>query len=178
MKYIILFCAIFYSSPSSAQDCTKELLQKKPGTWKAGLTGSIDNVSATDLVREKSVIAGKNWIADPYGYTMYILRYICDGNNTDKSKYYVDAATPTTVNIGANSMALLNGLYAADLPDDYARGYSRLKAKPQKKDGYYFLGEEVVGILWATAGSSGSIFSPISGVKTDLGSLTVWSPVF
>lgn len=34
------------------------------------------------------------------------------------------------------------------------------------------------GILWASAGSSGSIFSPISGVKTDLGSLTVWSGVF
>jgi hypothetical protein len=34
------------------------------------------------------------------------------------------------------------------------------------------------GILWGSDGSSTSVFSPISGVKTDLGSLTVYSKFF
>ncbi|HEY6435196.1 MAG TPA: hypothetical protein VIY47_01285, partial [Ignavibacteriaceae bacterium] len=49
------------------------------------------------------------------------------------------------VTITANSIPFLNVLYAADLPDDEFRGYLKLPRLPQKKDGYYFLGEEVVG---------------------------------
>ena len=50
----------------------------------------------------KPALAGQTWLADPYSYSMYILRYLCDQQSTDKSKYYVDYATPTTVNINAN----------------------------------------------------------------------------
>ena len=63
----------------------------------------------------------------------------------DKTKYYVDYATPTTVNIVANAMFYLNDLYAANIPEDDFRGYLKLKSRPVKKDGYYFMGEEVVG---------------------------------
>lgn len=156
-----------------AQNCTQEALRQKPGTWKAGPQGSINNVSAPDLSKEKQVIAsihkmvstdykptgceisystvygkytnaGQGWLADPYHYAMYVLRYICDGNSKDKSKYYVDYSTPTTVNITANVIYSLNNLYAANMPADDFRGYLKLKQRPEKKDGYYFMGEEVV----------------------------------
>ena len=174
MRHILLNCAIFSSISLSAQDCSKEMLQQKPGIWKNGSQGSIRNVSATDLTKEKSVIAaihkmvstdykpagcqisystvygkypgtGQTFIADPYHYAMYLLRYLCDANSADRSKYYVDYSTPTTVNITANVIYSLNNLYAAKLPGDDSRGYLKLKQRPEKKDGYYFMGEEVVG---------------------------------
>lgn len=169
------FALILLSATSVfSQDCTKELLRQKPGKWKAGPQGSITNVASADLVKEKAVIgaihkmvsgnykptgceisystvfgkhlsAAQSWIADPYHYAMYVLRYLCDEQSADKSKFYVDYSTPTTVNITANAMYWLNTLFAAQLPDDDIRGYLKLKTMPVKKDGYYFMGEEVVG---------------------------------
>lgn len=173
MKFKIIIACLFLSICSLAQDCTKEILAQKQGTWKAGPQGSIKNVNAADLAKEKSVIAsihkmisahykptgceisystvygkypgpGQTWVADPYHYAMYILRYLCDGNSKDKSKYYVDYSTPTTVNITANVIFSLNTLYAANIPADDFRGYLKLKERPVKKDGYYFMGEEKV----------------------------------
>jgi hypothetical protein len=172
MNRIILFIAVLFSLAASAQNCTKELLKQKPGTWKAGMKGSIVNVSTSDLAKEKAVTAtihnmitkgysptgcqvlygttfgksmvnGQTWVADPYYYSMYILRFLCDQQSADKTKYYVDHATPTTVNITANAIYSLNTLYAADLGDDF-RGYLQLTKRPEKKDGYYFMGEEKV----------------------------------
>jgi hypothetical protein len=172
MKYIILSSIFLLSFSLSAQDCTKEMLKQRPGTWKAGIKGSIDNVSAADLAKEKivtdaihkmvssnykpmgcqvlystvfgkSLASGQIWIANPYYYSMYILRFLCDQQSNDKTKYYVDHATPTTVNITANAIYSLNTLYAADLGDDF-RGYLKLTKRPEKKDGNYFMGEEKV----------------------------------
>lgn len=173
MKYpfLIIFLCIYCCA--IAQDCSKEALRKKAGVWKTSPQGSIKNVSAADLVKEKAAIAaihkiintnynptgcqisystvygkypsaGQNFIADPYHYSMYILRYLCDRNSTDKSKYYVDVSTPTTVTITANVIFSLNNLYAANLGDHF-RGYLKLEQQPQKKDGVWFLGEEIVG---------------------------------
>ncbi|MGN6292432.1 MAG: hypothetical protein ACTHMV_06760 [Chitinophagaceae bacterium] len=174
MKYKILIGLLFFSLQSFAQDCSPELLRKKPGTWKAGAQGSIQNVAAADLAKEKSVIAGvhkmissnyrpmgceisystvygkhlpaaANWVADPYHYAMFILRYLCDKSSGDKSKSYTDISTPTTVTIAANEIFSLNNLYAGNLPADDSRGYLKLKEKPVLKDGYYFMGEEIIG---------------------------------
>ena len=175
MKYLLLFSVILFSIASSAQDCTQELLAKKPGTSKAGQQGQIFKVTKGDLVREKAIITsihkmisshynptgcqvsystvyGANyptpdqpWLADTYHYAMYILRYLCDRQSTDKSKYYVDISTPTTVNINANAMYWLNSLYAANIAPDDFRGYLKLPKRPVKKDGYYFMGEEEAG---------------------------------
>jgi hypothetical protein len=173
MKHIIVFAAVLITLTSYAQDCSKELLAKKPGTWKAGMKGSIAGVTATDLAKEKAVMAdihkmvssnysptgcqllygtaygkypleGQTYIADPYYYSMYILRYLCDRNSEDKSKYYVDISTTTTVNIVANSIPFLNILYAANLPADDFRGYLLLEERPFKKDGFYLLSKEKV----------------------------------
>ena len=174
MKYFFITAALMISIQAFSQDCTKELLKQKPGKWKAGQQGSIVNVSAADLAKEKAVIAGihkmvstnykptgceisystvygkpntagQAFISDPYHYAMYILRYLCDEQSADKSKFYVDYSTPTTVNITANAMYWLNTLYAADMPVDDFRGYLKLKVMPVKQNGYYFMGEEVVG---------------------------------
>ena len=174
MKYFFITAALFIAVNAFSQDCTKELLKQKPGKWKAGQQGSIVNVSAADLAKEKAVLAGIHkmvstnykptgceisystvygkqlaagqvWIADPYHYSMYVLRYLCDEQSADKSKFYVDHSTPTTVNITANVMYWLNNLYAAGMPEDDFRGYLKLKTMPVKRDGYYFMGEEVVG---------------------------------
>lgn len=174
MKSLILLSAIwFLSIPAFPQDCSQEILAKKTGTWKAGQQGSIQNVTASDLAKEKSVLAnihkmissayqpmgcqvsystaygkvvsdGQVFKADPYYYAMYILRYLCDKNSPDKSDYYVDVSTTTKVNIVANVIYSLN-LYAANIPDDDFRGYFKLEKRPEKKDGYYYLGEKVVG---------------------------------
>lgn len=174
-KYILLFLSMaIISLSASAQDCTKELLKEKPGTWKAGQQGSIHNISAADLAKEKMVLVsihkmvntnyspmgcqisysnvygkypaiGQTWIADPYHYAMYILPFLCDSKSADKSKYTVAISTATTVNITANVIFSLNNLYAANIPADDFRGYLKLKLRPQKKDGVWFMGEEVVG---------------------------------
>ena len=168
-KYLLLFLGISLMALSStAQDCAKELLAQKPGTWKAGQQGSVNNVSAADLVKEKAVMAaihkmvntnyspkgcqvtystsyskypaGEVWIADPYNYTMYILPFLCDSKSADKSKYTVAVSSATNVSITANEISSLNTLFAATIPADDSRGYFKLKQRPQKKDGYFNMG--------------------------------------
>lgn len=165
---------LYFSLPVFTQDCSKEILRTKPGTWKAGIQGSIHDVTAADLLKEKATLAaihkilstqykptgcevsystvlgkysnaGQNWVADPYHYAMYILPFLCDNNSSDKTKYHVAIASATSVNITVNEIFSLNTLYAASLPADDLRGYLKLKTKPVKKDGAWFMGEEVVG---------------------------------
>jgi hypothetical protein len=149
-----------------AQDCDETQLQKKPGTWKAGYPGSTSGVSSADLAKEKQVLAGihkmvsanykplgceitfsnsfgtqSHYTADPYYYKMYLLRYKC---NLDKPEYYVEPSSPTNVIVAANVIHSLNTLYASDMRDD-SRGYLKLIERPLWKNGFYYLGEEVVG---------------------------------
>jgi hypothetical protein len=156
-----------------AGECSAAKLIQLPGTWKAGPQGSVVNVTAADLTKEKAVLAsvrnmvsenynpmgcevnystvfskypsaGQTFIADPYHLAMYILRFLCDGNSTDKSKYYVDVSTPTTVNIAANAIHWLDGLYAANIPEDDFRGYLKLEKRPKSLDGYFYFGEKKI----------------------------------
>jgi len=171
MKQLFLILGIIIAEFSFAQDCTPELLLQKPGTWKAGIQGSINGVSAADLVKEKSVLAaihkivstnyspkgcqvsysnayskypsaGDVWIADPYHYTMYILPFLCDIKSTDIAKYTVAIASATNVTISANEISWLN-MFAATIHDEF-RGYYKLVDRPVKKDGYYYFGKDKV----------------------------------
>src|SRR5665647_910360 len=112
MKKIILIILMGASIISYAQDCTPEAIAKLPGIWKKGQQGSIANVTAVDLVKEKAVLNniyklvnenykptgcqvsystvfgkypndGKNWMGDPYYNAIYILRFLCDKNSAD-----------------------------------------------------------------------------------------------
>jgi hypothetical protein len=173
MKNLMLSAALLISLNALSQDCGQEILKKKPGTWKAGPQSSVRNVSAADLAKEKLVIgsirkmvstnyqptgcqvstsevygkypeAGQTWMADPYHFAMYILRYLCDKNSADKSKHYVEVSSATNVNIAANVIFSSGNIYAATIPESDFRGYLKLKQRPQKKEGAWFMGEEVI----------------------------------
>ncbi len=47
----------FIGSKISAQPCDLETLLKKPGIWKEGMKGSMSGIVASDLAREKKVVA-------------------------------------------------------------------------------------------------------------------------
>jgi hypothetical protein len=169
-KITLLFLLAGFIGNAIAQDCSPEALAKKPGEWKAGIAGSVRNVTAAELAKEKAVLAsihkmmttsykptgaqatyanafsgpdqysGKNWVAGNYLYSIYVLRYFCD-----KTKIIPNPSTATTLNITANAIGDLNRLTASELADDEMRGYLKLTRMPVKKDGFYFMGEEVVG---------------------------------
>lgn len=88
--------------------------------------------------------SGKNKAADTFGYTMYLLKYVCDKNSPDKSKFYVNVATPTNLTIDANSINQYR-LFASDISDNTFRGYLLMKNRPQKVNGFYFLGDQFSG---------------------------------
>jgi hypothetical protein len=169
---VLIFSFLLFSSRLLyAQDCSTESLAKIPGNWKQGIGGSARNVTPAELAREKATLnlihkmiaarytpagaqathayafngpdanSGKNWIAGTFWYSIYVLQYYCD----NKAKYSPTSSTATTFNIYANMLPGAQTLYAAELPDDELRGYLKLKRMPVKKDGYYFMGEEVVG---------------------------------
>jgi hypothetical protein len=170
MKAIALTILSCLSLAAIAQECSPEMMAKKPGVWKAGIAGSVRNVTAAELAKEKAVLAaihkmvsasykpigvsptyanafvgpdansGKNWIAGYYWYSVYMLNFFCNNN-----KPTINPSTSTTLNIHVNTIPSLNQLTASELPDDDMRGYLKLVRKPVKKDGYYFMGEEVVG---------------------------------
>ncbi len=162
---ITLFTTLL-SAGLYAQNCSVAQLQNTSGSWKAGIQGSVTGVGAADLPKEKEVLAGihkllttnyspkgceanysfsygsrSHYWADPYSYQLYILRYVC---NKDKPGHHVEVSTPTTVRVAANVIPSMDNFYAADLRDE-PRGYLKLRERPVWKDGYYFLGEEVVG---------------------------------
>ena len=173
MKYFPIIISVILSLSSFSQDCDADLLQHKPGYWKAGMKGSTYNVTAADLAKGKAVLAaihkmvdsgydpigcqalyansfvapnpnsGKNWISGYYNYSIYILNFLCDSASADKSKSYVAIATATTVNISANVIQWLNTLHAADLPDDHNRGYLKLVKRPVLQDGFYMMSEDI-----------------------------------
>jgi hypothetical protein len=172
MKCLTLLLSTFIVLSLNAQDCDPKVLEQKPGVWKAGIKNSAYGVSAADLPKEKQVMenihklvstnyspigcqalyslshdAGemRGKIADAYNYTIYVLRYLCDPGSADKSKSYVDISTTTVVYVSANAIYSMSTLYSANLPEDDMRGYLPITRFPQKKDGYWFIGDEVVG---------------------------------
>ena len=179
MKYLLFCFTILFFISSSAQDCTQEKLLLLPGTWKKGPQGSIHDVIASDLTREKVIMAnihkmietdykptgcqidystaygkysdpGQKWISDPYSYTMFVLSYLCDPNDKEKLKHYVQISTSTKVTVSANVIWALDNLYASDMEGAF-RGYLKLKQKPVKKNGYWFMGEELRGKTGTTS---------------------------
>ena len=175
MKYVLINISVMLALVSYSQDCDEDVLQKKPGYWKAGMKGSTYNVTAPELAKGKAVLAaihkmidsgydpigcqalyansfeapspnsGKNWVSGSYNYSLYILNFLCDPAIADKSKSYVAIATATTVNISANVIQWLNTLHAADLPDDDRRGYLKLVKRPVLQDGFYMMSEDIEG---------------------------------
>lgn len=166
VAYFVLLQFVLFYYAAQAQPCSREELQKKPGVWKEGIKGSTNNVTAANLAKEKEVVQsifsmikegyspigcevthtgfygyntalGKNWVADPYGFRAYFLRYLCDPN--DKQKSYVDISTGTILSVSVNQFTYsIPNIYAADLPDEDKQGYIMVRELPEFKDGYYY----------------------------------------
>lgn len=89
-------------------------------------------------------MAGKNKVADVFGYSIYMLNYICDRGSTDKSEFRISMETSNILNIEANAINEF-GLRATDISDNTFRGYLLMKNKPQIINGFYFLGDQFSG---------------------------------
>jgi hypothetical protein len=163
--FVILICLV---SNSFGQNCTPEALAQKPGLLRASkLSGSTRGVSPTDLARERALLTNVHKMiaasynpvgvvgeysfrfssgqtVDTFGYSLYLLRYNCDKNSADKSKFYIGTDTPTVVRIDANVINSLN-LSAADITDNTFRGYLLMRNLPKKVDGAYYLGDNPDG---------------------------------
>lgn len=156
--------------PGMAQPCNENELASIPGKFKPGIPGSVNNVTAANLAKEKQVLAeihkmissgyrpvgceitysnafgynpanGKNWVADPYYYGMYILKYTCGTSKRNNLPYQPSVSSNTNVFININYLWSQKGrisLYAAGLPDNEAGRYFYLKSWPQQKDGYFY----------------------------------------
>jgi len=156
---------------SSAQNCDPKEIAKIPGKWKGPGKGYIENVSQANLTKEREVLAkihemmkksyaplggdlsfsnvfgynkykGKNWLADPYEYSMYFLYYICKRDIKASPNYEPTGETGHTVYISVNEIWSTAGnfnLYAAELPDDHYDGYMTIQKWPEQKNGYLFL---------------------------------------
>lgn len=174
-KYVAAVLFYGFTLSLAAQDCVDASLAQLPGKWTAGKSGSVENVSAANLVREKALAAyllqmmkpayspaggdivysnvygynayiGKNWMADPYEYSMYFKRYRCEPYPKNGITYGPEAETPTTVYFNVNHVWTYKGgfnLWAADLPDDHYDGYLPIREWPkQEGDHYYWLIED------------------------------------
>ncbi len=166
---------LFLAGAIDAQQCTQSALAQKPGSYsQSGLTPNTRGIAAADLVREKAmltsihkmvsekyspvgvvakydyhydagtILPGTVKIADTYGYGMYLLKYNCDKTSADKSKFYVNTETPTILRIDANVIGQYR-ISTANIADNSFRGYLLLNRKPQKINGFYYLGNEFRG---------------------------------
>lgn len=170
MRSIVFIILILSHFAAFTQPCSKEALLNVPGTWKKGLAGSIHNVSADNLAKERAVLAeihkmfspgyqpyglnvsyanvfgyseveGKKWTADPYEYGCYFLDFICDHQNNDIRKMWVNPSTNTSVYIGVNRIPVGKDhleLYAAEYADDRHAPFSSIRSWPKQRDGYWY----------------------------------------
>jgi len=168
--FLVLTFLLQTSVSLVAQDCDAKEFANIPGKWNGPGKGSIENVSQANLIKEREVLAkihemmkksysptggdlsfsnvfgynkytGKNWLADPYEYSMYFLDYICKRDYPNSHNYKPNAETGHTVYFSVNEIWSQNGyfkLYATELPDDHYDGYLSFTKWPEEKNGYLF----------------------------------------
>jgi len=163
MKYFLISSLLLMSLNLAAQLCSEASLLLKPGIWKEGIKGSVSGIPAGDLEKEKKVVAAlHNMIkskytpmgaeadfngsydspdaeipVNNYGYTIYFLNYICEGNVV-KTVH----ETSTTFSIDANRFdgRIFETPDENNIPDE---GFFSIKIIPVEKDGYYYFEQDV-----------------------------------
>ena len=174
MKYLLIISIIFSVFQATAQDCSDELLAKKPGTWKAGMKGS-ERVPAADLAKQKQLIAAIHTMikskytpmsveanfhgaydepiypimpVNSYRYSITPLNYFCNGNTTKTAH-----ETSTSFDIVAN-------YFNAEIYDTaqggrlLAEGFNVIQDLPIEKDGYWYFKEIDAGLGFGMTGKS------------------------
>lgn len=164
----------FVSVAQAQDCTKEALAQKPGAYRASTVVGSTPDVSRADLAREKAVLEKVHQIvtagytpmgvvaqyithfdggyenperikvADTFGYSLYLLKYNCDTQSADKSQFYINAETPTILNIDANVINRLR-LLSTDIADNSFRGYLLMAHRPTKVDGFYYLGNEFMG---------------------------------
>ena len=187
MKFILVFCLLFAAQtvgslgcwnvacyvPTSAQDCNEALILQKPGVWKAGMKGSVSGISATDLEKERKVVAsldnlikskytpmgveadfyGSYYRSEPevpvnnYNYNILFLLYFCDGNIIKTSH-----ETSTSFTISINGFD--GQIYESPGENNTSgEGFYSLKNMPAEKDGFFYF-EESASLGFGMSGKS------------------------
>ncbi|MDO8967522.1 hypothetical protein [Algoriphagus sp.] len=163
-RFVFLLFFFSASTAGKSQDCDPTQLATIPGTFKAGIAGSVQNVSKTDLVKEKETLSkinqkissdfspvgmeitysnafgynefyGKNWVADPYIYSLYFLRYVCGTSAKNNRNYQPEISSNTQVYFQINKLSGQGGgieLFAAEIPDDREEKYFKIKDWPER----------------------------------------------
>ncbi len=173
LKYTMLFSVIIFSILASAQDCTKELLSQKPGTWKGGLTDSKGGMTAADLAREKKIVLAIHTMIkskyspmsiavrfhggysyphpvmpiNGYSYRITSFNFYCDGNAIKTAGH-----TNTSFQITANNDEA--GIYDTVLEGGRYEGFFSISDMPVEKDGYWYFKEIDVGLGFGMTGKS------------------------
>lgn len=173
MNYKILFACILLPLGLKAQNCDRESLLQKPGTWKAGMKGS-QLGSAADLAREKKVVAvihemiqskytpaaveaiyhgtygtDQSAPANNYMYSIIPLNYYCDGNLIKTNR-----ETSTYFSIGANFIDA--GIYETLDFKGVASGagFHFIHDIPVEKDGYLYFPEKDASLGFGMTGKT------------------------
>jgi hypothetical protein len=173
VKYIFAITVSFISLHTLSQDCTTESLLKKPGTWKES-SGVMPGVAATDLTKEKTVVAAiNNMIRSTYSpiavnalanggyerpqshapvntyiYSIIPLEYYCDGNIVKTV-----GETSTSFQIGINSF--FDEIYDTAQGDRaLMEGFNVLSQLPRSKNGYYYFEEKNIRLIHDMPGKS------------------------
>ncbi len=164
MKYFLLPVILFTSLFSYAQNCNEATLSKTPGNYKEGMKGSTSGVPATELPKEKKVVAAiHNMIkqsylpkglealytgaynglypdmqACEYYYAIYFMPYHCNGNTLKP-----DHETNTTLFIHANNPGInfTKDVVNGDVDEADKDHYGVLHKMPSQQDSLWFLGE-------------------------------------
>jgi hypothetical protein len=174
MRYLNFFFFLLAINHATAQECTAEWVQGKPGNWKVGLKGS-EIGSPAELAKEKAIIArlhkmilakytpvGVECIfhgafeavddgrSNSFNYSLFPMNYYCD-NNQVKTAH----ETSAYFSIAANSFFS----YIYDLPEIESAsgaGFHFIPNMPVEKDGYWVFPEADVTLGFGIKGRAQS----------------------
>ncbi len=173
MKYSFSIAVLFISLQTFSQDCNDAYLLQKPGIWKEN-SGGGSGITATDLVKEKKVVATihsmikarytpmgvlagfnggynrseQNTSCNSYAYSITPLKYYCDDNSLK-----TEHETSTYFSINAN-------IFDAEIYDTAqgdrlsAEGFNVINDMPVAKDGYWYFKEIDAGLGFGMTGKS------------------------
>lgn len=174
MKYIIISCLVFASMNTLyAQECTETSILQKPGVWKAGMKGSVSGIPASDLDKERRVVASLDNLikskytpmgveADFYGsfdrpdpeipvnnyyYNILFLNYFCEGNVIKTAH---ETSTSFTISINRFDGEIYE---SPDENNTSGEGFYFFKNIPAEKDGFLYF-EESASLGFGMSGKS------------------------
>lgn len=173
MKYLMLNIVSVVTISAFAQNCAEEALIQKPGIWKESING-VSGVTATDLVKEKKVVAGihtmikskyspmgvnpeftgayerpeSNRPGNGFGYHLLALNYYCDGNVLKTAH---ETSTAFYINANFFDTEIYDSAQGDRLLEE---GFHMIKDKPIAKDGYWYFNEIDAGLGFGMTGRS------------------------